>query len=137
MEPGVAKLTRVSLDASTRGRGAGKALVGKIESLSAERGIRTLRLTVRADLAEAHGLYRHLVYEPVPPLSTSPYATINSLRCCGTSGRRAASGRRASSRRTPNTISSLAIASCTWGRAREAPCASAVSQSSTTKTVSG
>ena len=74
VKPGVAELTRVFVDASTRGRGAGKALVGEIEALSAEHGIHTLRLTVRDDLAEAHGLYRHLGYEPVPPFSTSPYA---------------------------------------------------------------
>ena len=74
VEPGVAELTRVFVDASTRGRGAGKALVGEIEALSAGRGIHTLRLTVRDDLAEAHGLYRHLGYEPVSPFSTSPYA---------------------------------------------------------------
>jgi len=74
IEPGVAELTRVFVDASTRGRGAGKTLVSEIEALSAERGIHTLRLTVRDDLAEAHGLYRRLGYEPVPPFSTSPYA---------------------------------------------------------------
>ncbi|MDQ1111517.1 ribosomal protein S18 acetylase RimI-like enzyme [Microbacterium testaceum] len=45
-----------------------------IEALSAERGIHTLRLTVRDDLAEAHGLYRRLGYEPVSPFSTLPYA---------------------------------------------------------------
>jgi hypothetical protein len=42
--------------------------------MSAERGLHTLRLTVRRDLAEAHRLYQRLGYEPVAPFSDSPYA---------------------------------------------------------------
>ncbi len=74
VEPGIAELTRVFVDASARGRGAGKALVSEIETLSARRGVHTLRLTVRDDLAEAHRLYRQLGYEPASPFSTSPHA---------------------------------------------------------------
>ncbi|MER7446322.1 GNAT family N-acetyltransferase [Microbacterium sp. NPDC097977] len=74
VEPGIAELTRVFVDDSVRGLGAGKALVREIETLSARRGVHTLRLTVRDDLAEAHRLYRRLGYTPVRPFSTSPYA---------------------------------------------------------------
>ncbi|MDQ0729162.1 GNAT family N-acetyltransferase [Microbacterium sp. W4I20] len=74
VEPGIAELTRVFVDDSVRGLGTGKALVREIEALSARRGVHTLRLTVREDLAEAHRLYRQLGYKPVPPFSTSPYA---------------------------------------------------------------
>lgn len=72
--PGIGELTRVFIDSAVRGRGAGRALIGEIESISALRGLQTLRLTVREDLTEAHRLYRRLGYEPVVPFSASPYA---------------------------------------------------------------
>lgn len=74
IEQGTGELTRVFVDDSARGRGIGQMLIGEIESISARRGIRTLRLTVRGDLAEAHRLYERLRYEAVDPFSTSPYA---------------------------------------------------------------
>jgi ribosomal protein S18 acetylase RimI-like enzyme len=74
VEKGTGELTRVFVDAAARGRGAGQALISEIESISARRGIRTLRLTVRGDLTEAHRLYLRLGYEAVDPFSTSPYA---------------------------------------------------------------
>lgn len=74
IEQGVGELTRVFVDGAARGRGVGQALLAEIESISARRGIRTLRLTVRDDLAEAHRLYRRLGYETVERFSLSPYA---------------------------------------------------------------
>jgi ribosomal protein S18 acetylase RimI-like enzyme len=72
--PGVGELTRVFIDHDARGRGAGRSLIDELESIGVRRGVRTLRLTVRRDLAEAHRLYQRLGYEAVDPFSTSPYA---------------------------------------------------------------
>ncbi|WP_407358985.1 GNAT family N-acetyltransferase [Microbacterium sp. LTA6] len=74
VEQHVGELTRIYLDPVVRGRGAGRALLSELEAISIRRGIRTLRLTVRQDLVEAHGLYRRSGYEPVEAFSTSPYA---------------------------------------------------------------
>jgi len=74
VERGVGEVTRVFTDDGVRGRGVGRAVIAEIESISARRGIRTLRLTVREDLTDAHRLYRRLGYEPVEPFSASPYA---------------------------------------------------------------
>ena len=74
VSPGVGELTRIFIDASARGRGAGRMLISELESISARRGVHTLRLTVRDDLVEAHQLYQRLGYEKVDPFSTSPYA---------------------------------------------------------------
>lgn len=74
IEPGVGELTRIFIDATSRGRGAGRILISELESISARRGVHTLRLTVRDDLVEAHQLYQRLGYASVDPFSTSPYA---------------------------------------------------------------
>jgi len=74
IEPGVGELTRVFIDHDARGRGAGRSLINALETVSARRDVRTLRLTVRSDLSEAHRLYQRLGYEAVDPFSTSPYA---------------------------------------------------------------
>ncbi|WP_052521564.1 GNAT family N-acetyltransferase [Agreia bicolorata] len=74
IEPGVGELTRIFIDTAARGRGAGRTLIDELESISARRGVHTLRLTVRRDLVEAHRLYQRLGYETVEPFSTSPYA---------------------------------------------------------------
>lgn len=72
--PGAGEITRVYIDPVARGRGVGRSLIHELESMSAERGLHTLRLTVRSDLAEAHRLYQRLGYVPVVPFSDSPYA---------------------------------------------------------------
>ncbi|MFK3677022.1 GNAT family N-acetyltransferase [Microbacterium sp. NPDC090218] len=72
--PGVGEVTRVYIDPAARGHGVGRSLIDELESMSARRGLRTLRLTVRSDLTEAHRLYQRLGYEPVAPFSDSPYA---------------------------------------------------------------
>lgn len=72
--PGVGEVTRVYIDPVVRGRGVGRSLLDELESMSVRRGLRTLRLTVRGDLAEAHRLYLRLGYEAVDPFSDSPYA---------------------------------------------------------------
>ncbi|KTR76559.1 hypothetical protein NS234_11370 [Microbacterium oxydans] len=72
--PGAGEITRVYIAPAARGRGVGRSLIRELESMSAERGLHTLRLTVRRDLAEAHRLYQRLGYEPVAPFSDSPYA---------------------------------------------------------------
>ena len=74
VEQGLGELTRVFIDAEARGAGLGRKLITELESIGARRGIRTLRLTVRKDLAEARHLYRTLGYAPVTPFSDSPYA---------------------------------------------------------------
>lgn len=71
---GVGELTRIFVDPVARGRGAARALLGELERLSALADLRTLRLTVREDLAEARRLYEGAGYRPVAAFSDSPYA---------------------------------------------------------------
>lgn len=74
VERGLGELTRVFVASEARGGGLGRRLISELESISARRGIHTLRLTVRADLAEAHTLYLRQGYVPVDRFSDSPYA---------------------------------------------------------------
>ncbi|MGH3692119.1 MAG: GNAT family N-acetyltransferase [Microbacterium sp.] len=71
---GAGEITRVYIDPAARGHGVGRSLIDELESVSARRGLQTLRLTVRNDLVEAHRLYQRLGYEAAARFSTSPYA---------------------------------------------------------------
>lgn len=71
---GVGDLTRIFVSPAVRGRRLGAELVGRLERLAAEAGVRTLRLDVRADLVQARSLYLRLGYVDVPPFSDARYA---------------------------------------------------------------
>lgn len=70
----VGDLTRIYVSPASRGRRLGDELVGRLERLAADAGVRTLRLDVRADLAQARSLYLRLGYVDVPPFSDARYA---------------------------------------------------------------
>lgn len=70
----VGDLTRIFVAPAARGRRLGVELVRRLERLAWEAGVRTLRLDVRADLAQARSLYRRLGYVDVPPFSDARYA---------------------------------------------------------------
>lgn len=70
----VGDLTRIFVAPAARGRRLGVELVRRLERLAAEAGVRTLRLDVRADLAQARSLYLRLGYVDVPPFSDARYA---------------------------------------------------------------
>ena len=71
---GVGDLTRVFVSPAARGRGLGAGLVDRLERLAAEAGVRTLRLDVRADLAQARSLYQRQGFVDVPRFSDARYA---------------------------------------------------------------
>lgn len=70
----VGELTRVFITAEARGRGLGAALIGEVERLAEQHGVRRMRLEVRGDLVEAQRLYRRAGYRDVPAFSDGPYA---------------------------------------------------------------
>lgn len=71
---GVADLTRVYVAPSQRGRRLGGELVGRLETLAAAAGVRTLRLDVRDDLTQARALYQRLGFVDVEPFSDARFA---------------------------------------------------------------
>ena len=68
------ELTRVFITAEARGRGLGAALIGEVERLAEQHGVRRMRLEVRGDLVEAQRLYRRTGYRDVSAFSDGPYA---------------------------------------------------------------
>ncbi|MCC4907279.1 GNAT family N-acetyltransferase [Microbacterium sp. cx-59] len=79
------EVTRVFVAPEARGSGAGRALLQQLESASAQRGLRRLRLTVREDLTPARSLYEACGYGAVESFSTSPYADHFLAKTIGTS----------------------------------------------------
>ncbi|MFB9309996.1 ribosomal protein S18 acetylase RimI-like enzyme [Agromyces hippuratus] len=74
IEAEIGELTRVFITPEARGRGLGAALIGEIERIAEEHGVRRMRLDVRGDLVEAQRLYRRAGYREVPAFSDAPYA---------------------------------------------------------------
>lgn len=72
----VGELTRVFITAEARGRGLGADLIGEVERLATEHGVRRMRLDVRGDLVEAQRLYRRAGYREVPAFSDARYADL-------------------------------------------------------------
>ncbi|MEW2178218.1 GNAT family N-acetyltransferase [Streptomyces sp. NPDC005406] len=61
-----AELTRVYVRPQVRGTGGGGLLLGAVESLARDFGVRQIRLDTRNDLVEARGLYAKHGYREVP-----------------------------------------------------------------------
>ncbi|WP_066042145.1 GNAT family N-acetyltransferase [Herbiconiux solani] len=70
----VAELTKVFTLPTHRGTGTGSRLIRALEQHCRERGIRTLRLDTRAELAEACALYERLGFTRVAPFNADPYS---------------------------------------------------------------
>jgi GNAT superfamily N-acetyltransferase len=71
---GVAELTKVFTLPHHRGRGAGSHLLKAVDQACRERGIGTLRLDTRAELAEACALYERSGFVRVEAFNKEPYS---------------------------------------------------------------
>jgi len=69
-----AELKRMWVSPTTRGLGLGRRLLGELERLAGEHGVRTLRLETNRSLLEAIALYRSAGYAEVAPFNEEPYA---------------------------------------------------------------
>ena len=83
----VGELTKVFTLPEHRGRGVGSTLLRHVEDVCRGRGITSLRLDTRAELAEACALYERLGFVRVPPFNDDPSRTAGtrsrSLRSSG------------------------------------------------------
>ncbi|TDW71560.1 ribosomal protein S18 acetylase RimI-like enzyme [Curtobacterium sp. PhB25] len=70
----VGELTKVFTLPDRRGRGVGSALLRHVEGVCRARGITSLRLDTRAELAEACALYERLGFVQVAPFNDEPYS---------------------------------------------------------------
>ncbi|MBF4585471.1 GNAT family N-acetyltransferase [Curtobacterium sp. VKM Ac-2887] len=70
----VGELTKVFTLPDCRGRGVGSALLRHVAEVSRARGITSLRLDTRAELAEACALYERLGFVQVAPFNDDPYS---------------------------------------------------------------
>ncbi|MCS6549405.1 GNAT family N-acetyltransferase [Curtobacterium flaccumfaciens pv. flaccumfaciens] len=70
----IGELTKVFTLSEHRGRGVGSALLRHVEDVCRRRGITSLRLDTRAELAEACALYERLGFVRVPPFNDDPYS---------------------------------------------------------------
>lgn len=70
----VGELTKVFTLPERRGRGVGSALLRHVAEVSRARGITSLRLDTRAELAEACALYERLGFVQVAPFNDDPYS---------------------------------------------------------------
>ncbi len=70
----VAELTKVFTLSESRGRGIGGRVVRAVERACLERGVGTVQLDTRGELAEACALYERLGYRRVDPFNDEPYS---------------------------------------------------------------
>ncbi|WP_248703670.1 GNAT family N-acetyltransferase [Curtobacterium sp. MWU13-2055] len=70
----VGEPTKVFTLPERRGRGAGSALLRHVEEVCRVRGITSLRLDTRAELAEACALYERLGFVQVAPFNDDPHS---------------------------------------------------------------
>lgn len=69
-----AELKRMWVAPQARGLGLGRRLLGELERLAAEHGVRTLRLETNRSLVEAIALYRASGWSEVAPFNEERYA---------------------------------------------------------------
>ena len=72
----VAEVKSMYVAPSARGRGLGRALLQRLESMAAERGCSAARLDTAAHLTAAIALYRSLGYEEIPAYNEGPNADL-------------------------------------------------------------
>jgi GNAT superfamily N-acetyltransferase len=75
LDPTTAEVKRMWLHPSMRGRGAGRALLGALESAAVDLGARRGVLDTNATLASALALYRRAGWVEVPPYNANSEAT--------------------------------------------------------------
>jgi DNA-binding MarR family transcriptional regulator/GNAT superfamily N-acetyltransferase len=68
------ELKRMWVAPAARGLGLGRRLLGELESLAAEHGVRAIRLETNKNLTEAIALYRASGYREVDAFNDEPYA---------------------------------------------------------------
>jgi ribosomal protein S18 acetylase RimI-like enzyme len=74
MDDSTAEIKRMWVDATHRGIGLGKRLLGHLESHARSAQKRRVVLDTNQSLAEAISLYRNLGYEPIERYNDNPYA---------------------------------------------------------------
>lgn len=71
---GIGEIKRLWVDASMRGTGLGRRLLGAIEEAARAAGATRVRLDTNRTLTEAIRLYRRAGYAEIPPFNDEPYA---------------------------------------------------------------
>jgi len=69
-----AEVKRMWVSPAARGLGVGRRLLGELERLAGEHGVRTLHLETNGSLTEAIALYCSAGYAEVAPFNDEPYA---------------------------------------------------------------
>ncbi|HET8622258.1 MAG TPA: helix-turn-helix domain-containing GNAT family N-acetyltransferase [Gemmatimonadales bacterium] len=72
--PDVGEVKRMWVDASARGLGIGRRILGQLEARARKRGLRRVRLETNKALTEAQALYGSSGYREVSPFNDEPYA---------------------------------------------------------------
>lgn len=70
-----AEVRRIFLDASTRGRGVGRALLRELEAHARRLGYKRVRLTTGDRQPEALGLFRSAGYREIPPFTDGAFTS--------------------------------------------------------------
>ena len=68
------EIKRMWVAPSSRGLGAGRRILSRLEELARHRKLPILRLETNRSLVEAQGLYRSCGYQEVAPFNAEPYA---------------------------------------------------------------
>lgn len=76
LETAVAEVKSMYLAPSARGRGLGRRLLMRLESIAAEHGCRAVRLDTANHMTAAIALYRDLGYREVPAYNDGPNADL-------------------------------------------------------------
>jgi ribosomal protein S18 acetylase RimI-like enzyme len=72
----VAEVKSMYVTPAARGRGLGRLLLERLESIAAERGCEAVRLDTAAHLTAAIALYRDLGYHEIPAYNDGPIADL-------------------------------------------------------------
>jgi ribosomal protein S18 acetylase RimI-like enzyme len=76
LETPVAEVKSMYVSPAARGRGLGRALLDRLESIAAERGCEAARLDTADHLTAAIALYRSRGYQEIPAYNTGPAADL-------------------------------------------------------------
>lgn len=79
----VAEVKSMYVVPSGRGRGIAKQLLGRLETIAADRGCQAVRLDTAAHLTAAIALYRAVGYREIPAYHSGPLADLWFERALG------------------------------------------------------